>query len=202
MTSEPKHYPTIIALYSSAPQSGKTTFAKALVNRGYTQVRFADPLKNMMEVLLESAGVPPGIIYEALHGCMKEAPLGGAFGLKTSRQLMQSLGTEWGRGMVEANLWTNLTKLRIQALLGNPMDPPVHLVVDDMRFPNEYEAMKELGATLVRIDRPGVTSSHHNHSSEGGLDGFTFHHEIANDSDVTSLTAKTSIVLEGAVVPI
>lgn len=194
----PGCYPQLIALYSPAPQSGKSTFADALVSKGYTVCRFADPLKRMIETLLLSCGATKEMTNECVRGSMKEHPLGETFGGKTTRDLMDTLGTIWGRQAITPDLWVNIAKAWISHNLdGNGSGAPrIHFVVDDMRFPNEFQAMKDLGAITVKIVRPGAVASSKS-NSEGHLDQFTFDHEVINDSDVTSLqTAAWDIINE------
>jgi hypothetical protein len=44
------------------------------------------------------------------------------------------------------------------------------IVIDDMRFINEYDTVLELGGEPVRVNRPGVERTTAPHPSEGALD--------------------------------
>ena len=82
----------------------------------------------------------------------------------TSRRWQQLFGTEFGREMIHPDIWVRITMARADTL--------PRVVIDDMRFPNEYEAVRAAGGVCYRVHRPGasVTSQH---ASEGQLDGVT-----------------------------
>jgi len=158
--------PSLISLYSPSMQSGKSVVANTLVaDCDYHLVKFADPLKSMVREFLSMTGAPKPLIEEMLEGSMKEKPIPG-LGVST-RHLMQTLGTEWGRDQVHRDLWVNLTRHTIEqhGVLGH------NVVIDDMRFPNELEMVTELGGHVVRVDRTG-TSRYAGHTSEGLLDSY------------------------------
>jgi hypothetical protein len=131
------------------PGSGKTTAAKHLCDRhGFARVRFAGPLKAMMAAL--------GLNEREIDGDLKEQPcplLGG----KTPRHAMQTLGTEWGREMIDPELWVRAWAANVERLLSN-----VPVVADDCRFPNEAGAIHSRHGMIVRINRPGagIASGH------------------------------------------
>jgi len=81
--------------------SGKDTVARLLCEQhGFVQMAFADPLRAMLK-----AGL--GLTDEELHRRdLKEAPLEWLG--KSPRQLLQTLGTEWGRQHVHPHLWLEL----------------------------------------------------------------------------------------------
>ncbi len=171
----------LIALYSSAPRSGKTEVANALFDRGFQVFKFAGALKDMIKSLLRSAGHGEMEIEELLNGERKEEAL-PEFGGKTPRHLMQTLGTEWGRNLVSPYLWTDLLTLRVESAL----KAGHQVVVDDMRFPNEFDLLKGLGAVMVWVKRPGVVAKG-GHPSEGLLDNHPFDREVPNNRDLKHL---------------
>ena len=138
---------TIIA-FTGLAGSGKTTAAKHLVNRhGFERVRFAGPLKDMMRAL--------GLSDREIDGDRKELPCDLLCG-KTPRWAMQSIGTEWGRQLIGADLWIRAWQAAVDRL---PAVVPV--VVDDCRFPNEAAAIRAAGGFLVAVERPGLSAGQH-----------------------------------------
>ncbi|MFG1226010.1 nucleoside/nucleotide kinase family protein [Xanthobacter wiegelii] len=148
----------IIIGFAGRAGAGKTTAAQHLVqHHGFERVRFAGPLKSMMRAL--------GCTEEEVDGARKELPcdlLGG----RTPRQAMQWLGTEWGREMIAPDLWTRAWEY---AAAGKP-----RVVVDDVRFPNEVEAVRRLGGVVIQLLAPvdlALEAASAGHVSErGGLD--------------------------------
>lgn len=126
---------------------GKTTAAKVLEREGFTRIRFAGPLKAMLLAL--------GLTREQVDGDLKETPSDLLCG-KTPRFAMQRLGTEWGRELIGDDLWLRAFKHQVDTL---PADVPV--VVDDARFPNEFELIRRMGGKVVYIDRDGCTTGEH-----------------------------------------
>jgi hypothetical protein len=176
----------LIGLYSSTPQSGKSEVAKVLTTSGFHTVKFADPLKTMVRGLLLSMGIEFETVERMVEGDLKEEVVPG-FTTVTPRHLMQTLGTDWGREAVDNELWTKVA--------GAKMDKVTRLgglvVVDDLRFPNEYDAMRERGAYLVRVVRPGAQQPAGGSSRyEGLLDDHEFDVTIVNDGTLPTLHAK------------
>lgn len=133
----------IIALTGYAG-SGKSTAAKHLVERhGFTLVKFAGPLKQMMRCL--------GLGDREIEGDLKEQPH-LVLNYKTPRYAMQTLGTEWGRDLIGENLWVDVAMASAAAVI----DQGGRVVIDDCRFLNEAAAIKAAGGTVVNIRRPGV----------------------------------------------
>lgn len=64
---------------------------------------------------------------------------------------MQKLGTEWGRQQISENIWLDIVKEKLLCAT-----PGVPICVDDVRFKNELELLREFKFTLVRIYKPGT----------------------------------------------
>lgn len=177
----------LIGLYSPAAQSGKSTVAGILrANHGFETKSFATALKRMVADLLYSTGFSPEDVGRIMD-VDKEAPI-PELGDRSFRQLAQTLGTEWGRYLVDKDIW-------VKVLMNAPERPNL-LVIDDVRFENEYEAIKADGGQVWRITRPGVEIATA-HISEGALDGFEFDEEIINDGSYDDLEAKVKTALLG-----
>jgi hypothetical protein len=150
-----------------APGAGKSTAAQYLAERyGLARVRFADPLKNMLRAYYQTLGVPAEDIERRIEGDLKTTadPL---LASRDPRYAMQTLSTQWGRELIDENLWMNAWAFRVAKAMG---DGAPGVVVEDVRFPNEEAALRGGLGLLVKIVRPnspqfggGIS----NHASEG-----------------------------------
>jgi hypothetical protein len=175
----------LIGLYSPAPQSGKSTVAGHLGHmHGAYRLPFAQHLKNMADQLAYLLPFSESDLYE---GDKSQVVYQG----KTLRHLLQTLGTEWGRKCMGENFWVDLWAKDAAGYL----EHGCNVVADDVRFPNEFEAVKKLGGQMWRIVRPGVGEDGTGHSSERGLEGFAFDKTIYNNTDVTALCRSVDAVL-------
>lgn len=136
---------------------GKSTVARHLAAE-WCGVRrpFAAPLKRMLARLLSDQGCDDILIRDMLEGVLKEAP-SEYFGGRSPRHAMQTLGTEWGRGLASA-YWVDVWLRGLAADAPRPSaDGSTRLVIaDDVRFPQEVAAIRALGGLVVRIVRPGA----------------------------------------------
>jgi len=156
--------PRLIGLCSPAMFSGKTTAADYLcLNHGFEKLSFATTLKKMTEAFLHQLGMSALEIAQRTRGHRKEeiVPDIGV----SARRVMQSLGTEWGRKCIYDSLWIDITIQQAARLMAMGHS----VVIDDMRFPNEHDAIHAAGGDTWRIVRPDarVTVAH---ASEGQLD--------------------------------
>lgn len=189
--------PRLIGLYSPAPQSGKSTVASHLVlKHGYHKLRFAGALKMMTSALLASMGVPRNTIDRMIEGDLKEEPIDLATFCPTvtPRKLMQTLGTEWGRGAVYNDFWIDIVRKSVREHL----DKGYNVVIDDMRFPNELSFISELGGMCVCIERP-TTNVRTTHASEGLLNGAHFDVLLRNNGTVEQLLRYVDVFIDRTV---
>lgn len=153
-----QHSGTLIALTGKAG-SGKTTIAQELERRGFVRLRFAGTLKAMLRVL--------GLTAEQVDGDKKSEPcdlLGG----KTPREAMQLLGTQWGRELIDEDLWVRATMREAASYLADGQD----VVIDDCRFENEALAMHDFErGYVVGLTRKGE-GIEGDHASERGLPSY------------------------------
>lgn len=159
--------------------SGKSTIASNLVlEHGFRRHRFAGPLKDMLRAL--------GLTDAQIDGEHKEVAC-EELGWNTPRYAMQTLGTEWGRAHMGPNFWVNLAKARIKDDLLR-----ASVVVDDVRFQNEVEAIRAMGGRVLRVVRPGTAGagSHVSESQDFDVDG-----TIGNSGSLDELRAEIWAVI-------
>lgn len=184
--------PKLIALYSPVPQSGKSTIAKRLRDaHGYAIVSFASPVKRTAEAFLRACGMDPEESIRRIYDAKDEA-FELVSGLWTSgRRLLQTLGTEWGRRCVMDRLWIEIALARAAKL---PL-----VVIDDMRFANEFLAVKEAGGICVEIIRPGYPAPavHASHESNGGLEGWQFDYTLSLAEGLDAMHAAADSLVKG-----
>ena len=143
--------------------SGKTSVAKVLEGvYGFSRRSFSSPIKGMLETM----GVPIKYLYDPDY---KETTVPG-FG-KSAREMMQSLGSEWGRALVSRDVWCKALERRIEGARED-------IVVDDLRFPNECAMIHALKGVVVKVHRPNLVQD--DHSSEMGVPPSDIDAEIRN----------------------
>jgi len=173
----------LIGLYSHAPGSGKSTVAGML--RGYKRLSFADPLRKFSAQILSSLG------YNGL-ACLRDKKEEKVTELGVSpRQMMQTLGTEWGRSCIHPDLWIMVAAGTVEEQLKRGRN----VVIDDVRFPNEAEMIRKLGGELWLVNRPGVVYEG-DHASEGALSEVEPDSLINNSGSLTQLRQVVVGLLE------
>jgi hypothetical protein len=147
--------PRLIGLHGKA-RSGKDTVGQMLKERHkILLVSFAGPIKDGLRAML-------GLQEEHISGSLKEVPLGWL--PQSPRQLMQSLGTEWGRDCVSADLWL----LRAQQSVKEAHRLGYHVVITDVRFENEADYIRQAGGEMWHIHRDAAHAVA-GHISEAGV---------------------------------
>lgn len=159
---------------SGYAQTGKDTVAQHLVEKyGYTRIAFADPIREALYALdpvITDIAELPGMRLAWLVD-----RLGWEFLKQDSgqtRELLQRMGTEVARNQWGQNFWVDLAMKK-----ANSIDK---VVITDVRFPNEYDAIIENGGQVWRVSRPGVTAVN-GHASETSLDNHTFNRNVLNN---------------------
>lgn len=144
-----------LVVINGLPHSGKGAVADFLITKhGFTRHKLAKPIKDMLRAL-------PGITEEHIEGKLKELPCPELNG-KSPRWAMQTLGKQWRETMESDD--PNAPDF-LCVVWGNGR-PPGPVVVDDLRYPQEVPFFKELGAKILRIERPGVTAPDTGHEAE------------------------------------
>lgn len=179
---------------SGYARSGKDTAAEALVAAGWTRVAFADVLREFLYKLNPVLDVYWDQVKafadeERFEVRLRdEIDLHGWDGYKENsmyaveiRGLLQRLGTECGRELISDNIW-------IDASLGRSQSD--NIVVTDVRFPNEANAIEDqYDGRVIRIERPGIGPAN-SHPSETALDNHDFYTTITNDGTIEDLHRK------------
>lgn len=152
--------------FTGGARVGKDTAANILVEHyAARRYAFADPMREMMKCI--------GVDHETITDKEAIIPQIG----KSYRECMQTLGTEWGRKMINEDLWLIVSRARIsQALKAGHI-----VVISDVRFDNEAHLIRELGGAVVRIVRPGAEEVRQ-HVSEAGVSRHLVDSTIFNDS--------------------
>lgn len=185
----------IIALYSPRPQSGKSTTKEVIVEVAQDMdgpicesFAFASSLKRLVEALIAELrpDIPYAEVKDFTEGTRKMEVV--AYGL-TARDLMVTVGTKLGRENIDRDVWVDAMRSRIKAFFATThINPDDIVIVDDMRFPNEYRAMKDMGAIMVRIERP--IGSENSNACEGLLEGPEYSWDYAIFNDGTRIQFK------------
>lgn len=96
----------------------------------------------------------------------KEVPIPNYPKHVTGRYLLQTLGTDWARKLITEDIWMLMLRERLVKDMkerGSPM------VVDDLRFTNEAQMIRELGGEVWELHRRKFEPANDNHASEAGI---------------------------------
>ena len=160
---------------SGYARSGKDTVAELLcLNYGYKRVSFADPMRQALYVLSPK-----------LDNIVRLSEYVDDYGWDVAKQnqevrrLLQVFGTEVGRKMFGLDFWIDIA---LKDLSGD-----TQVVISDVRFPNEADAIAKLGGSMWRINRKNH-SAVNGHASEHAMDNYMFNHVIYNDETLDDLS--------------
>lgn len=160
---------------SGKARSGKDTTCDYLVDKidNITKLTFATPL------------------YDCLYSCQDILKLDR----KKDRDFLQTVG-DWVRNINE-NIFVDITEHNIQKL-----SETSNIIISDMRFPNEYEMLKNNNFIFIRIKRNineyvegALNDLQSKHQSEILLDNYKFDYYIDNDGTIEDLYKKIDSIL-------
>lgn len=160
-------------------RNGKDTVADHLISKyGYKRVSFAAPMKEALYRLNPKITINdvPGLSVRLgvdLYGWDELKAHGPEV-----RGLLQRFGTEVGREMFGEDFWVN-------AAIDSIPDGS-RVVISDVRYPNEADAVKKLGGKVWRVVRPGYGAAN-DHASEHALNDYNFDYIIDNNASVGTL---------------
>lgn len=173
--------PKIIG-FAGPAQSGKTScalIAKRLF--GYEPRAFADPIREAVQAIFR-------ITPDELNAAKLSSADFRRTGL-TMRQILQILGTEWGREEINPDLWIQIQEQR------NSTEPDLtRFVYHDVRFQNELDWIHSQGGKVIFVQR-NLAGKLDTHASEAlnmrGYDSILFNHY-----DLDDLEASVKHVIE------
>jgi hypothetical protein len=161
--------------------AGKNTVAEFLVDSDgctFRQIAFADPLYQCISTI---TGLSIGRLQDR---AVKEAVIPWLG--KSPRQMLQSMGTEWGRNSVHDEIWIRIALERAKPELAAGRG----VVITDVRFDNEAQAIIDAGGEVWRVVRPGwrcLDAASAAHSSEAGVSGHLIARIIDNSGSLDAL---------------
>jgi len=186
---------TKIIAFAGRKQSGKTTcsdfVARTFISNMYGEkariYNFADPLKK--DICMGILGLTQEQCYgsdehkNTLTKCIWENKR------LTAREVMQFVGTDLFRKL-KNNVWVEATINKIFR------EKPHLAIIADCRFPDEVEAIQNIGGIVIKLTRNPYESSH---SSETALDKENYSEEnfdlVINNIDI-SINEQNQIIYD------
>jgi hypothetical protein len=170
---------------SGYARSGKDTVAQLLcLNYGYQRISFADPMREAILTLnpkIDSITHVSDYVGDYGWDMAKQNP--------EIRRLLQVFGTDVGRKMFGENVWIDMAFKHVE--------PDSRVVIADVRFPNEAEAIKSRGGKVIRINRHNH-SAVNAHKSEIAMDNYMFDHVLYNDGTIDDLAENLFMLMRSA----
>lgn len=166
-------------------------------------------IKKYAGKLKEIACMLTGCTLEQLEDQeFKKLQIGPDWGM-TYRELLQKLGTEAMRNGLHENVWVNALFADYKAIGSIDKDERKfhtltegdliypNWIITDMRFPNEFDAIKSRGGITIRVNRIRYISTHSEgeHESERALDNHNFDYVIDNNGSMSDLILKVREIL-------
>ena len=142
-------------------RSGKDTIARWFVmNQGFIQYAFADPLKRAAS---EMFGVPLSHFYDD----KRKETVNSFWGI-SPREMAQKLGTECGRKVFFDDIWVRRAQKEAEENLRS--DGCAGVIISDVRFDNEAEWIRSEGGIIIHVSREqDAVWTVRNHVSEAGV---------------------------------
>ena len=147
-------------------QSGKDEVAKIIgayldvstSSVWYDEIRFSQPLKDMVEVMLQ--------LDDGETECAEWKDSVQMWHM-TGREILQVIGTDVFRNSFRTDVWTSLWEESVKSLKHVSSPDPYVVVTPDVRFDNEAQLVHDWGGIILHVDRGG--SGADPHPSEGGI---------------------------------
>ncbi|AKY03366.1 deoxynucleoside monophosphate [Streptomyces phage Caliburn] len=175
---------TLLVGLSGYAGSGKDEAAKELTRGGWRRTAFADRLRDFAYRQNPLVKTHPDV--GVVHLARLVDDMGWERAKRTFpdvRNILVSTG-QTARLILGVNVW-------VDAVLNDFRPDREALVITDVRMRNEADRIRELGGTLIRIERPGVGPATdvlgQPYESETALDDYPFDHTLVNDGSVDDL---------------
>ena len=169
---------------SGYAQSGKDTVAKILVESyGYSRIAFADIIR------VACYRLNPIVTYDGMR-LSHLVDLEGWEIAKTYpevRRLLQVMGSEVGRDLIDPQIWIELTMFNVKT--------EDKIVISDVRFRNEAEEIKWRHGQVWRISRIEKNGPINIHRSETDMDSWDFDQYISNNGTFEDLSVLVKEIL-------
>lgn len=174
-------------------RAGKTTAATALVQRmGFVEKFFAEPLKSATMLLFRMS-------RDQLYTQEGKETVDSRYGV-TPRRVMQWLG------QAVRDEFPGLWEMRlVESIKEDMIDRPI--VVSDIRYDAEAEAVRSLGGVIIEIVRPESISlwqwmkrqlnASFRHKSERGIKQSLIDVRVINDGDIDDLNDTIVHIVKG-----
>lgn len=152
-------------------RSGKDTVANFIIAAiGGYRYSFADPIRAML--------APLGVDMNDPYWQARKEDVIPALGV-SPRRMMQTLGTEWGRNLINPDLWLVMAH---QCLLRNGPG----MVIPDVRFENEAAWIRKHGGRIIHVIRPEAKAVEA-HASEDGIEMLDTDAQLFNSGTLEEL---------------
>lgn len=191
-----------IRLFTGRKQAGKNTAAQWYIDRGYTELSFAKPIKDI--VLTLDPVIASEMTFQLETGVLHTRS--GLFRvsdfinaghtldeLKEShaevRRLLQVTGTEVGRS-IDSDLWVKQVLKTIEA------DPEKSYVITDGRFHNEAAMVHELKGLALWVRNDVAEAAPVKHESELYAGELGEDYELDNNGTIDELHAQIEAIEE------
>jgi hypothetical protein len=174
-----------------AARSGKDTVAARLVRRfAYTRLAFADPLKDAAMAFdpFVTETQPARRLSSVIHQFGWDR---GKDAYPEVRRTLQRMGE--GIREYDPDFWLRILLDKVEA--ADTWNMPV--VVSDVRYPNEADALKARGFRMVRVVRPGIPTveKFRQHISETALADYPADDVLSNSGTLDALHERVDALV-------
>lgn len=182
----------IIGLTGRAGSGKNTAAARLKAVHGFMELALADPLYDMAAAMLDTPR------DRLMDRAAKEKPIDWLG--RSPRELLQLLGTEFGRTILGQEVWVSHLFRRMDRIVAAMQSyyrstATVDFAVTDVRFDNEAAAILARGGVVWRVVRPEADRRAVSHSSESGVAGNLVTTTIENSGDIDALNAAVDAAI-------